>query len=190
MRRHKTALSAEALLHYLAGSLVPCCGLDILATLIYHQDTPIHCTRLRHLNSPASIHAAEFDVVEAALPGYINTNHSIPELPIPALDDKALQQIKQQWLKLRTKEAEAVQDNDLALADDCREEREKLEAYLHKAISRKGKIRYLQNQAHDDYRVIRNNLLYMLNKVRTLNPAYAQYIEDHLVMGYNFVWRG
>jgi len=189
MKRSKKGTTDKDLLLYLKSNIKSCCGLAILEELVANPDTSIHCTRLRHLHNPASVHAPEFDITELALPGYIKTNHSIPELPVEFADSKAVNQVKQAYLRVLESEKQARQDNDLAVVEDCRDEREKLEDYLHKAVSRKGRIRYLQNQAHDDYRVVRSNLMNMLKKVRALNQDYADYIKARLVMGYYFMWR-
>jgi len=174
---------------FIRGRSTDSVGKDYFLELVAHPNQPIHCTRLRHLNAPASIHAAEFKVHSSLRPGFMDTDHSIPELPIPFTDRTTLEQAKKQYLLYYTRECQARMDNDYAKADECQEEREKYEDYLKKAVTKRGRIRVLQSQTQTDYRIVRANLLRFIGKVRAQNPRYADYISDHLVIGYHLMWR-
>lgn len=189
MKTFEVLYDVEQIVDYLKREIKQSCGLKMLELLVMHHDEAIDVTRLRHLESPASIHAKEFDVKGGSLTSGISTNHSIPELPILAADKKAIEQVKKDMIRLLTKERHAMINNDYAKAADYRERREKCEEYLSKAVSKQGKIRYLQYKRHKDYIVIKNNVRSFLDKVRLIKPEYAEYIDAHLVIGHECVWK-
>jgi hypothetical protein len=157
--------------------------------LIANSPRGIHVTKLNHLYFPVSEHAEQFDTYGEVQPGYICTDHSLPELPIPFVDKMSLEQAKRGYLQVLEREAQAIKDCNQSLVEDLIELREQFEDYFKDVVSRNGKIRNIQDQTHKDYMVIRNNLRNFLKKVRDFHPPYADYIQKHLEVRYIMVWR-
>jgi len=47
----------------------------------------------------------------------------------------------------------------------------------------------VHNKTHDDYRVVRTNLMNFIAKVKYICPDLADYIHEHLDIGYFLMWR-
>ncbi len=189
MNKNKVSYDVDELISVLRKQIKNCCGFDTFITLVENKGESIHCTRLRHLGTIPGGNTSEFDTFSTRLPDYIFTDHSIPEMPIPCLDNRAFIQAKAAYLIILDREQEALSNNDYAKADDCREEREKYEDYFSLAVTKKGKIRNIEDQTREDYRLIKNNLINFLKKVEAINPDYAEYIKAHLHIGYTMEWQ-
>jgi len=172
------------------NSLLALDGSKYLEELIYNADIKIPASSIRHI-----FNVPNYDVIDEDVPVavpyktfsyFIETDH---ELPIEIVDEKAIEQYKDEILRFIYLIADAKSNNDVARAASLTDEKDRIVEILKKSVNKFGRPRYLQNRKNKDYQTVHKAIKLIVEKIRALDPALGRLCDEHLENKTVLCWR-
>jgi hypothetical protein len=164
-------------------------GYKYVSELRLNPGKLIDVTRLYCLDQPAAVKYIDEPDSDAIyvpeIDAYIQQG---TDQLIEMTDDKTLSEIKKAVRAITYKLQIATENNDLAVAEDCKSQLEKFNDYVSKVTTPRGKIKYFADRTRRHQSSVYRAVQLYIKQLRFIDAAEADYIAKHVVIGRVCYW--